>query len=87
MKLLFESEKSTPIEEEGFKQQEKIYVFQFESLEESEDFSILSHKEKLEELEFKEESTPNKPTKDLHRYAIEDDDDFIIVIETIMTIS
>lgn len=62
---------------------EKIYIFEFEDNEESEDFELYSHSEQLAELGFKERSTPLTEHGTVQRYSIDFTNFYIIVIETI----
>lgn len=62
---------------------EIVHIFEFESEDEAEDFPILSHSEQLSACGFKEERTPSKGT--VHRYVIDVSDNWVVIIETIMS--
>lgn len=62
---------------------EKIYVFEFEDDEESEDFELYSHSEQLAELGFKERLTPSTEHGVVQRYSVDFTNFYITVIETV----
>lgn len=78
MKKVFESKEYT---DDNF--MEKVYIFEFEDEDETEDFSVLSHSEQLAECGFKEEKTPSKGT--VHRYIIDASDFTVVIRETVMS--
>lgn len=81
MKIIFESPCST-IEDDETRIEEKIFVFQYDTEEEVEDFEILSHNEQLLKLGFKaEEKTPSTKSGAVNRYFIDPSDSFVVVRE------
>lgn len=84
MKVIYESEKY-PVknENEEIEGYERVIIYLFDNIEESEDFDILSNKEKLLELGLKEDNTPNtEHVTGLKRYFIDNSDTMIVVKET-----
>ena len=61
---------------------EKIYIFEFENDEESEDFELYSHSEQLAELGFKEKSTPSTEHGTVQRYSVDFTNFYITIVET-----
>lgn len=71
------------INEDGDIYAEVVHIFSYETEDEAEDFSILSHEEQLKICGFKEEKTPTKGT--VHRYVIDASDAFVVIRENIYT--
>lgn len=81
-KKLFETDVKE-FKEDGVTVSEKIYIFEFEDNEESENFELYSHSEQLAELGFKERSTPSTEHGAVQRYSVDFTNFYITVIETI----
>ena len=65
---------------------EKIYIFDYESEDEADDFQLLNHNEQISACGLKKEnSTPDKDTGTVNRYFIDCSDCFVVVKEVVMS--
>lgn len=65
---------------------ERVFVFEYESEDEAEDFQLLNHNEQINACALKKEnSTPDKDTGTVNRYFIDFSDCFVIIKEVVMS--
>lgn len=70
-------------EEDEVEYLSNIYIFEYESEEEADDFGFLSFDEQLMLMGFREDKTP-MGSGTVHRYVVDFDETFVIVRETII---
>lgn len=80
MKKIFSTDSYKTHDEDG-NYEEVVHIFEYETEDEADEFSILSHVEQLAACGFKEEKTPSKGT--VHRYMVDAGDALVVVRESI----